>query len=323
MAVRAAAGSPEEPLEVAEGRPTRSAFRRLLSRKIAVACLIVIAIIYLAGLFAPIAAPYGFNDIDLENTFAGPSWEHPFGTDRLGRDVLSRVMWSAQTTVIISGAAILSGSLVLGVGLGLLAGYIGGRLDNFIMRLADVFFALPDIILLLIIVATLQGRVVDIFRDFEDWSGFGGIVSSGAPDYFLIFTALALFGWVGMARIIRSQVLALRESDYVLAARAMGASVWRIMFRHLLPNVSNLIIVAVTFSLGSAAAAEVGLSFLGIGVRPPHPTFGAMIFDTAGTRAVAAHPNLIFIPSAVIAALLFAFALLGDALNDVLSPRRR
>ena len=323
MAVRAAAGSQEEPLEVAEGRPTRSAFRRLLSRKIAVVCLIVIAIIYLAGLFAPIAAPYGFNEIDLENTFAGPSWEHPFGTDRLGRDVLSRVMWSAQTTIIISGAAILSGSLILGVGLGLLAGYVGGRLDNFIMRVADIFFALPDIILLLIIVATLQGRVVDIFRDFEDWSGFGGIVSSGAPDYFLIFTALALFGWVGMARVIRSQVLALRESDYVLAARAMGASVWRIMFRHLLPNVSNLIIVAVTFSLGAAAAAEVGLSFLGIGVRPPHPTFGAMIFDAAGTRAVAAHPNLIFIPSAVIAALLFSFALLGDALNDVLSPRRR
>ena len=304
-------------------RPRPSAVRRLLSRKVAVVCLVVIAIVYLAGLFAPLAAPYGFNDIDLDNTFAGPSLDHPFGTDRLGRDVLSRVMWSAQTTVIVSAAAVLSGGIVLGVGLGLLSGYVGGRLDTFIMRIGDAFFALPDILLLIIIVATVRDRVVDVFRDVEGWSGVGGIVSSGAPDYILIFTALALFGWVGMARVIRSQVLAIRESDYVLAARAMGAPTWRILYRHLLPNVSNIVIVSVSFSLGIAAAAEVGLSFLGIGVRPPHPSFGAMIFDTAGPRNILAHPNLIFIPSAIIASLLFAFALLGDALNDVLSPRRR
>jgi ABC-type dipeptide/oligopeptide/nickel transport system permease subunit len=191
------------------------------------------------------------------------------------------------------------------------------------MRLADAFFALPDILLLIIIVATIRGKVVEAFRNFEEWSGIGGIVSSGAPDYFLIFTALALFGWVGMARVIRSQVLSLRESDYVLASRAMGASVWRVIFRHLLPNVSPIVIVAVTFALGAAGATEVGLSFLGIGIQPPHPSFGAMIFDAAGARNVLAHPNLIFIPSAVIAALLLAFALLGDALNDVLNPRRR
>ena len=321
MAVEAA--GLEEPLAVAEVRPRAGVLRRLLRKKVAVVCIIVIAIIYLAGLLAPLVAPYSFSEIDLENVFAGPSLEHPFGTDRLGRDVLSRVILSAQTTVIVSAAAVLSGGLALGVSLGLLAGYVGGRLDNFIMRLADAFFALPDILLLIIIVATVHDKVVDMFRNFEEWSGIGGIVESGAPDYFLIFTALALFGWVGMARIIRAQVLSLRETDYVLAARAMGASVWRVIFRHLLPNVSNIIIVAVTFSLGAAGAAEVGLSFLGIGVRPPHPTFGAMIFDAAGPRNILAHPNLIFIPSAVIAALLLAFNLLGDALNDVLSPRRR
>ena len=304
-------------------QPSPNALRRLLKRKVAVLCLIIIITIYLAGLFAPLAAPYGFNQIDLDNTFAGPSLEHPFGTDRLGRDVLSRIMWSAQTTVIVSAAAVFSGGIVLGVGLGLIAGYLGGRTDNIIMRIGDAFFALPDILLLIIIVATVRDRVVGLFRNFEDWSGFPGIVSSGAPDYFLIFTALALFSWVGMARVIRSQVLALRESDYILAAQAMGASVRRILFRHLLPNVSNIIIVSVSFSLGAAAAAEVGLSFLGIGVRPPHPSFGAMIFDAAGPRNILNHPNLVFIPSAVIASLLFAFALLGDALNDVLSPRRR
>ncbi|MFQ5880723.1 MAG: ABC transporter permease, partial [Dehalococcoidia bacterium] len=269
MAVRVATGGLEEPLEVAEIRPSAGVLRRLLRKRLALISLVVIIVIYLAGLLAPAVSPYGFNDIDLENTFAGPSLEHPFGTDRLGRDILSRVIWSAQTTVIVSVAAVLSGAIFLGVGLGLLAGYVGGRLDNFTMRVADAFFALPDIMLLIIITATVRDRVVDLFRDFERWSGFGGIVQSGAPDYFLIFTALALFGWVGMARIIRSQVLSLRESDYVLAARAMGASVWRILFRHLLPNVSNIIIVAVTFALGTAAAAEIGLSFLGLGVQPP------------------------------------------------------
>jgi ABC-type dipeptide/oligopeptide/nickel transport system permease subunit len=323
MVVTGASGGLAEPLEAVEMRRGAGALRRLLRKRIAVVCLLVIAVIYLAGLLAPFVAPHGFNDIDLENTFSGPSLEHPLGTDRLGRDVLSRVIWSAQTTLIVSGAAVLSGGLLLGVGLGLLAGYVGGRLDNFIMRVADAFFALPDILLLIIIVATVRDKVVDMFRNFEEWFGIGGIVSSGAPDYFLIFTALSLFGWVGMARVIRSQVLSLRESDYVLAARAVGASVWRVIFRHLLPNVSNIIVVSVTFSLGVAGAAEVGLSFLGVGVRPPHPSFGAMIFDAAGARNIQAHPSLIFIPSAVIAALLLAFNLLGDALNDVLNPRRR
>jgi len=323
MATPVAAGGREEALAAAEVRPTAGIFRRLVRRKLAALSLAIIAIIYLAGLLAPLIAPHSFRDADFENVFAGPSWEHPLGTDRLGRDVLSRVIWSAQTTVIVSAAAVLSGAVVLGVGLGLLAGYLGGRVDTFVMRLADTFFALPDILLLIIITATIRGKVVDIFRNFEEWSGFGGIVESGAPDYFLVFTALALFGWVGMARVIRSQVLSLRESDYVLAARAMGASVWRVLFRHLLPNVSNIIIISITFSLGAAGAAELGLSFLGIGIQPPHPSFGAMIFEATGPRNILAHPNLIFIPAAVIAALLFAFNLLGDALNDVLNPRRR
>ena len=323
MVAPVVAGGREEPLAVAEARPAAGVLRRLLRRKLAVISLAVIAVIYLAGLLAPVAAPHSFSEIDLENVFAGPSLEHPFGTDRLGRDVLSRVIWSAQTTVIVSAAAVLSGAIVLGVGLGLLAGYLGGRIDNLIMRLADTFFALPDILLLIIITATMRDKVVDAFGNFEEWSGIGGIVESGAPFYFLVFVALALFGWVGMARVIRSQVLALRESDYVLAARAMGASVWRVLFRHLLPNVSNIIIISLTFSLGAAGAAELGLSFLGIGIQPPHPSFGAMIFDAAGPRNILAHPNLIFIPAAVIAALLFAFNLLGDALNDVLNPRRR
>ncbi len=304
-------------------RPAPGLWRRLLRRRLAMASLVVILAIYAAGLLAPWIAPHSFREADFANTFAGPSWEHPLGTDRLGRDVLSRLIWSAQTTVIVSVASLVTGGLFLGVGLGLLAGYLGGRVDSAIMRLADAFFALPDILLLIIITATVRPRVEGFFQGLEGRLGVGGIVESGLPDYFLVFGALSLFGWVGMARVVRSQVLSLRESEYVLAARAMGASTWHIVFRHLLPNVSPLVIVAATQLLGTAAGAEVALSFLGIGIQPPHPSFGAMIFEGAGPRTMLAHPNLVFVPAAVVALLLVSFSFLGDALNDVLSPRRR
>ena len=315
----------ERLLESEPVRPLPSFYflRRLARKRLAVVALVIIGVIYLAGILAPVAAPYGFAEVDFRNAFAGPSPDHPFGTDRLGRDMLSRVMWASQTTVIISAAAILTGGLALWVTLGLLAGYAGGRTDNVIMRVADAFFALPDILLLLLITATVRPRVEDFFDKFDDWPVLGGLIDQGLPDYFLIFGALSLFGWVGMARIVRSQVLSLRETDYVLAARAAGARTPRILFRHLLPNVSNLVVVAVTFSLGSIAGAEIALTWLGIGIQPPHPSFGVMIFDASGLTNLRAHPELMLVPAVVVAALLFAFNLLGDALNDVLSPHRR
>lgn len=313
----------EQPLEEERPQPRPSALSRLLRRPLAVVCLGIILVIYLAGVLAPWVAPYGYNKQDLDNTFAGPSLEHPLGTDRLGRDMLSRVIWSAQTTVIISAAAILTGGLALGVGLGLLAGYARGWIDNIIMRVADAFFALPDILLLLLITATVRPRVDDLFAKAKPWPVMGGLVDAGAPDYFLIFGVLALVGWVGIARVVRSQVLALRETDYVLAARAMGGSIWRVLGRHLLPNVSNIIIVSVTFSLGAIAGTEIMLTWLGIGVQPPHPSFGAMIWDGSGLTTLRAHPNLLLVPAVVVGLLLFAFNLLGDALNDVLNPRRQ
>jgi ABC-type dipeptide/oligopeptide/nickel transport system permease subunit len=311
-------------LDFEEGAPRTSflLLRRLARKRVAMVALVVIVIIYLAGITAPVAAPYGFRETDFEHTLAGPSLEHPFGTDRLGRDVLSRVMWAAQTTVIVSAAAILTGGLAIGVTLGLLAGYVGGRVDNLIMRVADAFFGVPDILLLLLITATARERVDKFFANFNGWPVLGGLNEAGLPDYFLIFGALALFGWVGMARIIRSQVLSLRESDYVMAARAAGARTPRILFRHLLPNVSNIVIVALTFSLGAVAGTEIALTWLGIGIQPPHPSFGVLIFDGSGLTTLRAHPNLMFVPAAVVAALLFSFNLFGDALNDVLSPRR-
>lgn len=314
----------EEPLVEAGARWRTTTLGRLLRNRLAVVCLAIIAVIYLAGILAPWVAPSPYDKQDLDNVYAGPSWSHPLGTDGLGRDMLSRVIWASQTTVVISAAVMLTGGLFLGVGLGLLAGYAGGRVDDLIMRVADAFFALPDILLLLLITTTVRPRVNSLFLDhIAGWPVLGPVVDAGGPDYFLVFGALAFFGWVSIARVIRSQVLALRESEYVLAARAMGASLWRVLGRHLLPNVTNLIVVSITFSLGAVAGTEIMLTWLGIGVQPPHPSFGAMIFSGSGLSALRNHPNLLLVPAAVVGLLLFAFNLLGDALTDVLSPRRR
>lgn len=316
--------------EVTAGRQTGDLLRararlirRILGRPVAMTAIAVIVVIYGAGILAPLVAPYGFNEADFTNTYASPSFSHPLGTDELGRDMLSRAIWSAQTTVIISIAVVATGALAIGVTAGLVAGYMRGTADAVIMRLAEIFGSVPTILLLLIITATLQERVETWAQSVEDFTGQSWIVSSGAPSYFLVFGALSAFGWVGIARIVRSQVLALRESQYVIAARASGASAPRIIFWHLLPNVGNLLIVAVTLSLGGAAGAEVGLTFLGIGVQSPHPSFGAMIAAGAPLTLVRTHPILITVPAVCVSALILAFNLLGDQLTDVLSPRRR
>lgn len=315
--------APEGRLAGIGRHPFVQALGRLTHRKVAMVSLIVIIVIYLMGITAPFTAPYSFRETDLDHTFAGPSLEHPFGTDRLGRDLLSRVMWAAQTTVIISVLSIGTGTIFLGVGLGLLAGYKGGWLDTLIMRLVDLMASMPGLLLLILISATIRPRWDGWWADFEQWSGISGIRESGFPDYLLIFGIFALLGWGGMARLIRSQVLSLRQREFVLAAEQMGASTWRIVWVHLLPNVSHLIVLVVTASLGSVAGTEVALSFLGIGVRLPHPSFGTMIFEYSGLRQFSAHPNVFFIPAAFVSALLVCFNLLGDALNDILSPRRR
>jgi oligopeptide transport system permease protein len=297
-------------------------FRRLARRPVAVTAMVIILVVYTAGILAPVVAPYHFNDTDLHNTFASPSGDHLLGTDRLGRDVLSRMIWSAQTTVIISGLTVIGGSLILGVSIGLVSGYFGGRVDSVTMRMADALYSVPTILLILIINATMADRINSLFRDVQSFTGIGGLVRSGAPQFFLLSTALAIFGWVGMARLVRSQVLSLREANYVLAAKAAGGSTPRILFRHVLPQLTNLLVVAVTLSLGAVALFEVSLTFLGLGVQD-HASFGIMIAQYAGPTNVRAHPMLIFAPAIVVALLMLSFNLLGDALTDVLSPRRR
>ena len=184
---------------------------------------------YGSGIFAPLVAPHGYNDQDLSSVKERPSITHPLGTDRLGRDMLSRVMYSLRTTVIITITSLVTGALLLGVTLGLIAGYFGKWADGVIMRVGEVTSAFPDIFLVLIIVATVKPRILQWVRGFEDATGIDWIIRLGIVDYTVISLALAAFSWFGMARLVRGQVLQARENQYIEAARALGSSSKRIL----------------------------------------------------------------------------------------------
>jgi peptide/nickel transport system permease protein len=294
---------------------------RLRRKKLGMAALVVITIVYSAGLFASVLAPYSFTEQNLENKWQGPSARHLMGTDILGRDMLTRVLYSARTNLVITFAVLLSGSIVLGNTLGLITGYVGGRFDGLVMRIGDVFVSLPGLLMLILVNASLAPRVLEGVRWFEANVAGLGLVSSGFASYVTVFTALSLFSWVGTARLIRSQVLQLRERDYIMAAQAIGAPTARILSRHLLPNVGHLIILQVSTGLGAIAGSEIFLSWFGVGIQPPAPSFGQMIFEAGGARTFQEHPHLLLVPGIVVTSLMFAFALLGDAVTDAFRGR--
>ena len=302
-----------------------SKFRR---RRLALVSLILITFIYLLGIFAPVIQTHDYQQTDLRRTQQGPSTENWFGTDRAGRDLYTRVVWGIQTTVIITVATFVTGSLILGVSIGLVAGYFRGWIDAVIMRVGEVVSAFPDILLIILLAATLRPRIVELARDIEDSTGISGLVSSGIVDYVVIGIALLPLSWFGMMRLVRGQVLVLRDAEYVQAARAMGTSNPRILFRHIMPNVVSPIIVSVSFGIGSIALSEVVLSFFGLGVQPPRPSLGVMIGEVtarggASVSVLRDHPEQLLAPIIVVWLLIFCWNIVGDALNDVLNPRAR
>ncbi len=276
--------------------PRISALPRPLRGAISVTSAGVVTLLVLLAIFAPLVAPYAPDAQDLLARNQGPTAKHWLGTDGLGRDVVSRLIWGARVSLSIALVVEIF-EILFGAGLGLLAGYYGGRLDNFIMRVADVMFAFPDILLAILITGILGKEIV------------------------FVFLALALVGWPGMVRLVRGQVLAIREQEFVQAARALGGSDGRILVRHLLPNVSGPILVAVTVGSAGVILAEATLSFLGLGVQPPNPSWGSMIQQAWEYRRVA--PLQPLWPALTLAATITALNFLGDALRDWLDPRLR
>ncbi len=371
-------------------RPGRSywaiSLRRLMRKKVGVACLGIIVLMYGAGIFSPLVTPYGFNDQNLDIAKQPPpwvgakviektvvaadsvgvnqreitldeaqrrmdkgqvtfvrggangeinvddrlavvvrpagSWSHPFGTDRLGRDILTRIIYGLRTTVIITVITLVTGSLALGITLGLIAGYFGRIIDSVIMRVGEVTTSFPEFFLVLIFVSALRDPIRDWVRGIEDALGVS-IVQLGIADYLVLSLALAIFSWFGMARLVRGQVLQARENQYVEAAQAMGAPTPRILLRHVLPNVMGPVIVLVSAGLAGVAGSEVFFSFLGIGIQPPTPSLGLMIFENASISVLRTNPHLLLFPVGTLTVLLFTFNLLGDAVNDAFNPRAR
>lgn len=266
-----------------------------LRRGATLTSLVVVLLFVTLSLLAPWIAPYEYNEQLRDLTFAAPSAQHWFGTDDLGRDVWTRILYGGRISLTVAVVVELV-ELLFGVTLGLLAGYRGGWLDNLIMRVADMMFAFPDILLAILITGVL------------------------GPSIRNVFLALALVGWPQMVRLVRGQALALRGMEYVQSAQAMGASDARILIRHLLPNLMGPIVVAATVGIGSVILAEATLSFLGLGVQPPYPSWGSMINEAWEHRRSA--PILTLWPAGMLALTVAAFNFFGDGLRDWLDPRQ-
>lgn len=320
-----------QAVSLAQPRRSRSywaiSLRRLLRKKVGITCLAIILVMYGWGSLTilteltsfPKVTPYDYREQNLAEAKQLPSLSHPFGTDRLGRDIMTRIVYGLRTTVIITVITLVTGSLVLGVTLGLLAGYFGRIIDTVIMRVGEVTSAFPEIFLVLIFISTLKPPLTDWVRENLG----ANIVRLGIADYLILSLALAIFGWFGMARMVRGQVLQAREHQYVEAARSIGGSTPRILLRHVLPNVMGPVIVLVSAGLAGVAGSEVFLSFLGIGVQPPTPSLGLMIFQNASISVLRTNPHLLLFPVGTLTLLLFIFSLLGDAVNDAFNPRAR
>ena len=296
-------------------------------KKLGVICVVLVSIIYLIGIFAPLLAPYDYSETNLLKTQSAPDLENLLGTDRLGRDILSRVIWGIQTTVIVTITGLLTGSLILGLFLGLLAVYYRGIFDFIVMRTGELVSSFPDILLIILLAATLRPRITTFFYSIEDNFNISGLVSSGIIDYLVIGIALLPLSWFGTMRLIRAQVFSIRNIEYVQSARTSGASTLRIVTRHVLPNVVAPLVVTATFGLGAVALSEVILSFFGLGVQPPRPSLGAMLSDVSGRGGASVsvltnHPEQLLSPIIVIWIMIFCWNIIGDALTDILNPRK-
>ena len=261
--------------------------------------------------------------LQLDAALQPPSAEHWFGTDRTGRDLFSQALFSARTTIVMTIIVFLLGSLFMGLGLGLLAGYAGGWIDQLIMRIGDVILGIPGLLVLIVVSSAFRERWTDAFTDIDTFFGGSFFIEQGVDHITLLVVALTFFGWVDTARFVRAQTLSLREADFILAAESIGARTPRILVRHLFPGILPWIIVGLSATFAGVAGAEVVLTFLGIGIQPPTASFGAMIADAGGIRTFSLHPHLLLVPGVTVAVIIFSFNLLGDAVNDVVNPRGR
>jgi dipeptide transport system permease protein len=275
----------------------KDAWQRLLKNKLAVAGLITIIFLTIMAIIGPMLTPYSYSEQTLSNQNQPPSAEHWFGTDNLGRDMFTRTWYGARISLFIGLAAALI-EFIIGVIYGGISGYKGGRTDNVMMRIVDILYGLPYLLVVILLMVVM------------------------GPGLFTIIIALTLTGWIGMARIVRGQVLQLKNNEYVLASKVLGANTSRIIRKHLLPNTMGPVIVSMTLTVPGAIFAEAFLSFLGLGVSAPVASWGSMANDALGVLNTG-HWWRLFFPAFFISLTMLAFNVFGDGLRDALDPKLR
>lgn len=272
------------------------AWRRLRRNRMAVAGAILVAAFVLLAIFAGVIAPYGLNEQNTSIANQSPSWSHWFGTDKTGRDLLTRMLYGARLSFAVGIVATLV-SVTIGVTYGAVSGFAGGRIDNAMMRVVDILYGLPYLFLVIILMTIFERNLINLF------------------------IALGAVSWLNLARIVRGQVLSLKEKEFILAARSIGAPAPRILFRHLIPNVLGPVIVYASLEVPAMMLAEAFLGFLGLGVQPPNTSWGVLVYE--GAQAFPVYPWLIIFPGFALAIVLFSMNFFGDGLRDALDPQMR
>ncbi len=292
-----------EELQQVAGRPTTywsDAIRRIRRNKPAVVGFWIIIALFIVAIVGPMVSPYTYEDQDLSNTFQSPTLQHPFGTDQLGRDQMTRVMYGARISLAV-GIVCAALNFLIGVTYGGISAYFGGQVDDIMMRIVDILYGIPTLIIVILLTVLFKDR------------GVNPLVN--------VFIAIGLTYWLPMARIVRGEILSLKEREFALAAKTIGAPNNRILFRHLIPNAMGPIIVTVTLEVPSAIFTEAFLSYIGLGVSAPVASWGVLASD--GTEAIRSFPYLVLFPALAICLTMFAFNFLGDGLRDALDPRLR
>ncbi len=281
----------------------KDAMKRLFKNKVAVFCLFVIILIGILAILIPIVSPYTISEQHLTHTNVGMGYKdqadghmHLFGTDTLGRDIFTRVWSGARTSLFISFAAVFI-NVIVGIIYGGISGYIGGMVDNVMMRIIEIINGIPYLIIVILLMMVLPGGVMTMV------------------------IAYAAVGWTGMARLVRGQIMSLKQQDYVTAAKVMGANSNRIIFKHLIPNTLSVIIVNITLAIPNAIFTEAFLSFIGLGVPIPHASWGTLAND--GIKVFQMYPSQLIIPALFISVTMLSFNLLGDGLRDAFDPKLR
>jgi ABC-type dipeptide/oligopeptide/nickel transport system permease subunit len=274
----------------------RDAWRRIIRNKLAVAGGVTVIALCLVAIFAPLLAPYPYTKANFGKIYEFPSREYPLGTDQLGRDVLSRMIYGARVSMLVGlGAQVIV--VLIGVPIGLLSGYLGGRVDLFLTRFVDVMYAFPRLLFVILVMSMLGAGMMNIF------------------------IAIGFTGWVGIARQTRAQVLSIKETEFVEGARALGAGFFRQITRHILPSALTPIVVSVTFGIPEAIFTEAALSFIGVGINPPTPSWGQMVGENQ--QFLRSYWYLCVFPSIAIAVTMLSFTFFGDGVRDALDPKMK